>query len=138
MNILGFFPNFALVEFRTKWIRIKRGLGVSIFSFTKTLGICTFWIRCMKVRYLSSSRNHFPHCVQFEDDIESFINKVLLTPWRCSVYQILNIDWYGALASVSLGSGIKVNYPQLSLESDRYTMMDRLFRSLFCFPWSWL
>ena len=26
--ILGFFPNIALVEFRTKWIRIKWGPGV--------------------------------------------------------------------------------------------------------------
>ena len=28
MNILGFFQKLALVEFRTKWIRIKRGPGV--------------------------------------------------------------------------------------------------------------
>ena len=31
MNILGFFPNLALVEFRTSGIPIKRGLGILTF-----------------------------------------------------------------------------------------------------------
>ena len=33
MKILGFFSNLALVEFRTKWICIKRGLGVLSIVF---------------------------------------------------------------------------------------------------------
>ena len=32
MNIFGVFPKFALVEFRTNWIRINRGLGVVHFQ----------------------------------------------------------------------------------------------------------
>ena len=32
VNIFGFFTKFELVEFRTKWIRIKRGPSVFLFT----------------------------------------------------------------------------------------------------------
>ena len=94
-------------------------------------------MRQLLLRYLSSFRN-------------SFSSLWTVWRWHWKFYKQSTIDtvevfrlpdfeyWLVRGSSVSLGSGIKVNYPQLSLESDRYTMMDRLFRSLFCFPWSWL
>ena len=33
MNIFGLFQNFALVEFRTKWIQIKQGPGVHGYNY---------------------------------------------------------------------------------------------------------
>jgi hypothetical protein len=42
---LGFFPNIALVEFCTKWIRIKWGPGVFIKWYT-----CEVFLRTFKLK----------------------------------------------------------------------------------------
>ncbi len=50
MNILGFFSNLALVEFRTKWIRIMRGPGVPRIRRNKA-----HFSQCCGSTYLLSS-----------------------------------------------------------------------------------
>ena len=112
------FSNFKTrfeISNKFKWISRDGSLGHYLSSFRNSFSsLCTVW------------RWHWKFYKQ------STIDTV-------EVFRLPDFEyWLVRGSSVSLGSGIKVNYPQLSLESDRYTMMDRLFRSLFCFPWSWL
>ena len=50
MNIWGFFPNLALVEYHTKWIRIMRGPGVNTRKFYFKIFFATL---CLLVSSLS-------------------------------------------------------------------------------------
>ena len=74
MNIWGLLPNLALVEYRTKWIRIMRGPGESQFCHT-IIKVCVSFscqrkfesieriIFNKKFSSIKTSEMIWPHCV---------------------------------------------------------------------------
>ena len=64
MNIFGLFPKFALVEFRTNWIRIKWGPGVIIIIEAHSFMV--FWVvkyssGGYKIRKIFAKKSTYPN-----------------------------------------------------------------------------